>query len=679
MSIVVPVHPESADQAGPVLPRLTGIAFGGDYNPEQWSAETWIEDVRLMREAGVNLVNLGIFAWSHLEPSPGRYDFGWLDQVLELLQDAGISVDLATPTAAPPPWFFRRYPEARVVGRDGRVLGVGGRQAFCPHSPAYRAAATNITERLAERYAGHPALVLWHVHNEYGGANTHCYCETSASAFREWLRRRYVHLDDLNDAWGTAFWGQRYGDWAEIEPPLAAPMAVNPAQQLDFFRFSSDTHLDNYLAERDILRRLSPGVPVTTNFMINNCKWIDYRRWAAEVDIVANDHYLYAEQPANHIELAMSADLTRSVAGGQGWLLMEHSTSAVNWQPRNVAKRPGELLRNSMSHLARGAESALFFQWRASRSGGEKFHSAMVPHGGPRTRVWREVCDLGADLAQLDELRGTQVVADVGVVWDYQSWWALELEWRPSVDLSYLDRISAFYEATWREHLTADFVHPEDDLTPYPVLLVPSLYLTSPAAAANLAAYVRNGGTLVVSYFSGIVDEHDTVHPGGHPGALRDLLGVHVEEFLPLRKDEYVTLDDGTSGDVWAEHVVLEGAEPVRHYADGPAAGGPAVTRHQVGEGSAWYISTRLSGDDLTAVLRAAGLPHRGGLPHDLELVRRLGAEHDYLIAINHADHDATVTGTGDELFTGTRCAGELVVPAGGVRVLRSERRRMSA
>jgi beta-galactosidase len=677
MSIVVPVHSEPQDSAVPLLPRLSGIAYGGDYNPEQWSEQTWYEDVRLMREAGVNLVSVGIFAWALLEPSPGNYDFGWLDRVLELLHDADIAVDLATPTAAPPPWFFRRHPEARLVDREGRVLGVGGRQAFCPSSPAYRAAAAEITEQLAVRYAGHPALTLWHSHNEYGGVNAHCYCETSADAFRGWLRRRYRRLDDLNDAWGTSFWGQQYGDWAEIEAPRVAPSVVNPAQQLDFLRFSSDTHLDNFVAERNIIRRLSPGVPITTNFMIANCKWIDYRRWAAEVDVVSNDHYLQAELPDNHIELAMAADLTRSVADGRGWLLMEHSTSAVNWQPRNLAKRAGELGRNSMSHLARGAESVLFFQWRASRFGAEKFHSAMLPHGGTGTRIWREVCALGADLSRLDELRGTQVVADVGLVWDWPSWWALELEWRPSVDLSYRERISAFYEATWRGHLVTDFVDPEGDFSGYPLLLVPSLYLTTAAAAANLAAYVRNGGTLVVSYFSGIVNEHDAVHPGGYPGALRDVLGMTVEEFLPLREGERVSLDGGESGDVWAEHLVLDGAEAVRHYLDGPAAGGPAVTRHRFGDGTAWYISTRLTGDDLSAVLREAGLPERGALPDDLELVRRRGPAHDYLIAINHGDRDATLAEDGDELLTGMRCSGEFVVPAGGVRVLRSEQRRM--
>ncbi len=348
MSVVVPVQPDSTGRTEPVLPHLTGIAFGGDYFPEQWPEQRWHEDVALMREAGVNFVNVGIFAWSLLEPSPGNYDFGWLDRVLELLHDAGITVDLATPTAAPPPWFFRHNPQARITDRDGRILGTGGRQAFCPSSPEFRQAATAITERLAAHYAGHPAVTMWHVHNEYGGANAHCYCATCAAAFRGWLRQRYGHLDDLNDAWGTTFWGQLYGDWAEIEPPLAAPVAVNPAHQLDYFRFSSDAHLANFVAERDIIHRLAPGVPVTTNFMIKNCKWIDYRRWATEVDVVANDHYLVAERRDSHVELALAADLTRSVAGGRGWMLMEHSTSAVNWQPRNLAKRPGELRRNSL-------------------------------------------------------------------------------------------------------------------------------------------------------------------------------------------------------------------------------------------------------------------------------------------------------------------------------------------
>jgi beta-galactosidase len=669
--------------------RLDGIAYGGDYNPEQWPEHVWVEDVALMREAGVNLVSVGIFSWVLLEPAEREYDFGWLDRVLELLHGAGIAVDLATPTAAPPAWLLRRYPRIRPVTREGHVLGPGARNGFCPSSPEYGEAATRITEQLARRYGDHPAVVLWHVHNEYGGHVPACYCDSSAAAFRDWLRVHYGELSALNRAWGTAFWGQRYGEWAEIEPPRLAPAAVNPAQQLDFLRFSSDAYLDCYRRERDILRAHAPGIPVTTNFMATTCKNIDYWRWASEVDVIANDHYLKAEQPDNHIDLAMAADLTRSLAGGRPWLLMEHSTSAVNWQPRNVAKRPGELRRNSLAHFARGADGVMFFQWRAARSGAEKFHSAMVPHGGARTRVWREVVELGAELARLREVRGSRVAgsqrpraasdaagmtADVGVLWDWQSWWAMELEWRPSTDVSYLDAITGWYERLWRSHLTVDFVHPAAELGRYPLVVVPSLYLTTPEAAANLTDYARRGGTVVVSYFSGIVDAHDTVHPGDYPGALRDLLGLAVTEFLPLRRGETVSLTDGLVGDVWAEDIELRGATPAWSYLDGPVADQPAVTRHRTGAGVAWYVSTRLRGEHLDAVLRRAyadaGLTPPAA-PDGVELVRRVAGGTSYLIAINHTDRDAELPGRGDELLTGASCAGSLPVPAGAVRVLR--------
>lgn len=658
----------------PLIPRMDRIAYGGDYNPEQWPEALWTEDVTLMREAGVNLVSLGIFAWAMLEPAPGEYEFGWLDRSLDLLHSAGIAVDLATPTAAPPPWFLHRHPEAAPITREGVRLGGSARQSFCPSSPAYAAASAGITEQLARRYADHPALVLWHSHNEYGGANAYCYCETSAAAFRNWLRDRYGDLGKVNDAWGTAFWSQRYGDWDEIEPPIVAPTTVNPAQELDFFRFSSDAHLANFRRERDILHRLSPGVPVTTNFMLANCKNIDYWKWSREVDVVSNDHYLQAERPDNHIELAMCADLTRSVARGRSWLLMEHSTGGVNWQPRNLAKAAGEMRRNSLQHLARGADGILFFQWRASRYGAEKFHSAMLPHGGTASRTWRDVVSLGESLGALGELRDSRVAADVALLWDWESWWALELPWRPAA-LEFRDRQEAFYESLWRAHRTVDFAHPEADLHCYPLVIAPSSYLLSPAAADNLRRYVAGGGTLLVSYFSGIVDAHDAVHPGGHPGALGDLLGLAVEEFAPLRAAESVRLDDGRVADTWTERLELRGATAVASYADGPAAGLPAITRH----GRAFYVSTRLDAAGTAALLAtvagAAGLPAAPELPERLEVVRRRTETTEYVIAINHGETDAVVPGRGVELLTGERVADGLDVPAGEVRVLKENPR----
>ncbi len=661
---------------GPPTPvGVDGMVFGGDYNPEQWPEHVWLEDVELMRRAGVNLVSVGIHSWALLEPRPGEHDFGWLDRLLDLLHGAGIGANLATPTVAPPAWLYRAHPDIRPVDRNGVVLELGSRATFCPSAPAYRAAALGITRALALRYADHPALAMWHVHNEYGAPVGSCFCPESARAFREWLLARHGDLTALNSAWGTTFWGQRYGEWEEIEPPRASGSTVNPAQRLDFLRFCSDALLDCFRAERDALRELSPGVPVTTNFMTTNCKSVDYWRWADEVDVVANDHYLTAEADRNHVDLAMSADLTRSVAGGRPWMLMEHSTSAVNWQPRNVAKRPGEMVRNSVTHVARGADAVMFFQWRASRFGAEKFHSAMLPHSGTRSRVWHDVVRLGGHLAALRELRGSRVLADVAVLWDWESWWALELDWRPSSELDYRDRVGAFYELLWDAHLTVDFVAPGADLGGYPLVVVPSLYLTTPAAATVLTEYVRDGGTLVVSYFSGIVDANDTIHPGAHPGALRDVLGVEVEEWLPLRAGERVLLDGGAHADTWAEDVLLTGADAVVRYVDGPSAGGPAVTRHRFGAGVAWYVSTRMDRAALGLVLHDAcvdaGVDVRVDLPADVEVVRRATEDAEYLFVVNHNDHAVRVDARGTELLSGQVCDPDLLVAPGGVAVVR--------
>ncbi|MFD8227283.1 beta-galactosidase [Streptomyces massasporeus] len=662
---------------------LTGLAFGGDYNPEQWPEGVWQEDVRLMREAGVTLVSVGIFSWALLEPSPGHYDFGWLDRLLDLLHEHGIRVDLGTPTVVPPVWFYRAHPEALPVTAEGVRYEFGSRAAICHSNADYREAAASITRKLAERYGDHPALAMWHVHNEYGVPVSACYCASCAAHFRRWLATTYGTVDAVNEAWGTAFWGQRYGDFEDINPPRLTPAAVNPAQALDYKRFADATMRENFVRERDILHRLSPGVPVTTNFMtaLSQCDSVDYWAWGREVDLVTNDHYLITDGRRTHVNLAMAADLTRSVAGGAPWLLLEHSTSGVNWQPRNPAKAPGQMARNSLAHVARGSEGALFFQWRQSRRGAEKFHSAMVPHGGTDTRVWREVVELGASVEALSEIRGTRTEADVAVLWDWHSWWAQNLDWRPSVDHEARERADAFYEALYDRHLTVDFAHPEADLSRYPLVVVPALYLMTEAAGRNLKAYVENGGTLVVSYFSGIVDEHDAVHEGAYPGPLRDVLGLTVEEFSPLLPGERVrvTGPDGTelAADVWTEFVVPRGAETVLTYADGLTAGLPAVTRHSLGEGTAWYVSTRLGADGLDALLGRAGedarLAPRAELPRDVEVVRRTGPSGTYLFAVNHTGSDVKVPleAAGTELLTGEPATGRLAVPAGAVRVVR--------
>ncbi len=657
---------------------VRGLAYGGDYNPEQWPRATWRDDVALMQQAGVNLVSVGVFGWAWLQPEPGRYAFDWLDEAMDLLAEGGVRVDLATATASPPAWMGQRHPETRPVTADGTVLGHGSRQAYCPSSPVFREHAAALVEQLATRYRDHEALAMWHVGNEYACHVTCCWCDVSAAAFRVWLADRYESVDALNEAWGTAFWAQRYTELDEVLPPRATPTFANPTQLLDFRRFSSDEHLACFTAERDLLHALTPGVPVTTNFMAHSDR-VDCWAWAGELDVVSNDHYLQADQPDNHVDLAFEADTSRGLAGGRPWLLMEHSTSAVNWQPRNVPKLPGQTLRNSLQHVARGSDGALFFQWRQSRAGAEKYHSGMVPHAGADSRLWREVVQLGETLRRLEPVAGSTVDAQVALVLSWEAGWACEGATQPSDDVAYRDRAHALHAALFRQGITVDVVRPGADLSGYRLVLVPTLYLVTDAEAESMAAYVEAGGHLLVTYFSGIVDEHDHVRLGGYPGAFRDLLGVRVEEFHPLLADQSVSLvgDDGRTGrgDLWIEDLHLAGADPVLAYADGPRTGTPAVTRHTAGSGVAWYVATRTDRETTDLLLREvcddAGVTPAAVAPTGVEVVRRRDGDDTFLFVLNHTDETASVVADGTDLVTGDVVTGSVDLVPGGVAVVR--------
>lgn len=651
-----------------------GLILGCDYNPEQWDRSVWDEDVRLMNEVGVSLVAINVFGWSSINPAPGQWDFTELDAVIDLLHASGIRVNLGTGTASPPPWLTRLHPELLPVTDDGTRRYPGGRQAYCPSSPVFRAYAAELVTRVADRYADHPAVALWHVSNELGCHNALCYCEASAVAFRDWLRERYETIDALNTAWGTSFWSQRYGAWDEILPPLRALSLRNPSQLLDFQRFSSDEQLGLYRAEAAIIRDRS-SVPVTTNFMVTaHIRNLDYWSWAAEMDVVANDHYLDQRLPSPRAELSFAADLTRGLAGGAPWLLMETSTGAVNWQPYNRAKAEGELRRNVAAHVARGADGICFFQWRASAQGAEKYHSALVPHAGTDTAAWQGVRELGDMIRALRPVVGSRVHAQAAIVFSWGSWWATEGEGRPSEALSYLDQVHAAHAALSRAGLTVDVVAPGADLSAYGLVVAPCLHLVRAAEAEVFSSYVAGGGTLLVTFYSGIVDEQDRVELGGYPGAFRDLLGVSVEEFAPLFPAERVSLGSGITGSVWAERMRAVDADVVDVFADGPAAGGPALTRRRAGEGTAWYLATLPDADayrDLIVnIATGAGLPTDPTRPAGLEVVRRDGADRSFLFAINHADADAVIDAHGRDLLSGEQAEGRIVVPAGGIRII---------
>ncbi|MFD8328871.1 beta-galactosidase [Streptomyces lydicus] len=620
-----------------------GIHFGGDYNPEQWPEEVWAEDLKLMKAAHVTMVTAGIFSWAKVEPRPGQWDFGWFDRVMDGLAGAGIAVCLATMTASPPPWLSRAHPEILPEGPDGQRRWPGGRQHYCPSSPVYRAHAVRLVEQLATRYAGHPALAMWHVGNEFGCHTRQCFCDVSAEDFRHWLRVRYGSVEALNAAWSTAFWSQGYGAFDEVLPPRTAPTFPNPAQQLDYLRFSDEALRACYLAEKEVLTRLTPEVPVTTNLMPQH-KPVDAFAWAPHMDAMALDFYQDPHAPDDHIRAGYVFDLMRSARSGQPWLLLEQAPSAVNWRPRNGPKPPGAMRLWSWQAVAQGADAVLYFQWRQSLGGAEKFHSAMLPHGGTDTRIFREVAALGRELASVPDIEGSRSRAEVALLADWHSWWAVELDSKPSTALDHSRIALDHYRPLFEAGVACDVVPPQRELSGYRLVVVPNLYLLTEADAERLAAFVRGGGRLLVSFFSGIVDAHDRVHPGGYPAPLRELLGLRVEEFWPLDAGRTVGIGNGTyagRADLWSEAIDLEGAEALARFTDGDLAGRPALTRHAYGQGTAWYVGTRPEPALMRALLddvrEAAGVaPVLPGLPAGVQATVREGASGRYVFLLNH-------------------------------------------
>ena len=656
------------------------ILYGGDYNPDQWTPEIWQEDAPLMQEAGVNLVSLGIFSWTKMEPKPGVFEFAWLDQLMDLLHAHGVSVNLATPTASPPAWMVRQHPEMLPITADGVVLWHGSRRHYCPHNPDYHKYATRIARQLAQRYKDHPALAMWHVDNEYGCHVGECYCDNSTAAFRAWLKERYVTLDRLNFAWGTAFWSQIYGDWDEIQPPRRSPAHANPTQRLDWSRFSSDSWLACFEEQKAVLKAITPHIPVTTNFMGFH-KGVDYFKFARHEDVVSQDSYPDTYEPDWMAKAGIVCDLIRSVGARQPWILMEQAASQVNWRQRNAIKRPGVMRLGSYQALARGADGIMFFQWRQSRAGAEKHHSGMIPHGGTDTRVWREVKALGNELTKLDSVLSSQVDSQVAILMDWENWWALELDSKPSSDLKLFPQLYSYYKPLFDRNITIDFAHPESDLSRYKLVIAPNLYLVNDNSAKNINQFVENGGTLLMSFFSGIVDENEHIRLGGYPAPFREMLGLIVEEYAPYSETQSNTFctNDGKefASTFWSDVIHLKNAKALANFEQDYYAGNPAITHNTFGKGHAFYVGTVLENNGMEwlieHVCKTAGVqPVSVNVPAGVEILRRVNGNSSFLFVLNHSSEKVNVPieTQGLDLLTGIEMNGSVELEPSGVAVI---------
>ncbi|GGG00183.1 beta-galactosidase [Paenibacillus abyssi] len=643
--------------------KLPKIFYGGDYNPEQWPKDIWEEDVRLFKLAGINIATVNVFTWALNQPYEDTYNFGWLDEVIDNLYQNGIFVCLATGTANHPAWMAKKYPDVLSVDFEGRKRKFGFRHNSCPNSPTYKKFSKRLVQKLAERYHDHPALIIWHVNNEMG---CQCYCDTCEKEFRIWLQKRYGTLEEVNKAWNTRFWGHTFYDWDEIVLPnllsehLDREYPDKTAFQgitLDYHRFNSDSVLDRYLDEYEILRNINPNLPITTNYHGHaNYKPLDYFKWSKKVDIVAWDNYPSYDTPVS--TTAFRLDMMRGFKDGDPFMIMEQTPSQQNWQPYNSLKRPGVMRLWSYQAIARGADTVMFFQLRRSIGACEKYHGAVIEHAGhEHTRVFNEVAELGKELQLLgDQLLDSRIHGKVAIVFDWENWWGIDFSSGPSDLLDYPEQVQNYYNAFFDNNIPVDIINTDSDFSKYDLVVAPVLYMVKTGLARKIETFVANGGTFLTTFFSGIVNENDLVTLGGYPGELRELLGVWVEEIdalfpgkknrimpntkLPGFKKEYVC-------DILCDLLQPEGAEVLAEYGDDFYKGMPVITRNKFGKGEAWYIASSPEPTFLKELSKficdSKGIQPILEVPSGVEVTMREKAGRSFIFLLNHSEDSKNI------------------------------------
>lgn len=592
------------------MKKFNQVLYGGDYNPNQWSKDIWQEDQAFFKKANINSTTINVFSWAKLQPSEAVYDFSELDEIIATLAKDEKEIVLATSTAALPAWMFKHYPEVGRVDFEGRRHRFGQRHNACPNSRVYQHYVKELVSRLAQRYGQQPQVSIWHVNNEYGGE---CYCENCEKAFRVWLQEKYGTIEALNKAWNLEFWGHTVYSWDEIVVPNVLGDAMDQRNtafaglSIDYRRFMSDSMLENYKLERDTIRQYDQETPITTNLM-GTYKNLDYFKWAKEMDLVSWDNYPSFDTPWSMV--AMTHDLMRGLKH-QPFMLMEQTPSQQNWQPYNSLKKPGQMRAQSYQTMAHGADTIQFFQLRRSLGGCEKFHGAVIEHvGTTETRVFREVAQLGQELTQLSEIIGTKNVAKVGLVFDWDTYWALEYTSGPNQDLYYVDQIHHYYRYFYERNIAVEMVAPTDDFSEFELVVAPVCYMVKEGVKEAIEQFVQAGGTFVTTFMSGIVDQSDNVHLGGYPGPFRKLAGIWVEEIdaLAPSQENTIQLNDGTQGKstLLADIIHLETAESLGEYTSNFYQGQPVATKNTYGKGQVYYVGTQLDADSLATILDQA-------------------------------------------------------------------------
>ena len=677
-----------AQRFAPATPKFPHMLHGGDYNPEQWldQPEVLEEDIRLFRKAHINCVSLGISSWAKLEPEEGVYDFGWLDEIIDRLYANGIYTVLATPSGARPQWLAQKYPEVLRVRPDGLRNFYGHRQNHCYTSPLYREKVTQIDTRLAEHYANHPAVILWHISNEFGGE---CHCELCQAAFREWVQKKYGTLDKLNHAWWANFWSHTYTDWSQVHSPSPVGETSVHGLDLDWRRFVTHQTVDFMKTEIAAVKAVNPDIPVTTNMMTMYTYELNYFAFRDALDVISWDDYPEWHNPYMGNEevakdCAMTHDMMRSLQK-KPFLLMECTPNATNWQGVSKLKKPGMHQLSVIEAVAHGADSGQYFQLRQSRGSCEKFHSAVISNTGTEnTRTFREVTDIGAVLEQLsDRVYGSGTPAETAILFDTENKWALDKCQGPrNIGLDYFGNIRRNYSYFWKNGINVDIIDSTFDLSGYKLVIAPMLYLFRDGIQEKLRRFVRDGGTLVTTCFTGVVNDTDLSFLGeATEDKLSDVLGLWVEEVDSLYDCESNrTTWNGKSYSLkeLCEICHPTTCETLAVYETDFYAGKPVLTKNQFGKGVAYHVSASADTDffhalyaklaaacDLTYAIRTA-------VPDGISLTWRQSDTEKLIFVQNFGDSAAAVQldQPYENVLSGETVSGSLNIEKYGFAVL---------
>ena len=677
------------------------LLHGGDYNPDQWLKEPnkLADDINFMKQVKANAFSVGMFSWSSLEPTEGNFQFEWLDKIMDDIASIGGYVLLATPSGARPAWMSEKYPQVLRVNKHYQNMLHGGRHNHCYSSPIYRQKVHIINRKLAERYKDHPALLMWHISNEYSGQ---CFCNYCQVAFRDWLKEKYKTIEALNEAYWATFWSHTYNDFSQIEPPSPLGEEGLHALNLDWNHFVTFQTIDFYKHEIIPLREITPEIPITTNFMgeipeAHPFAGLDYAKFAKEVDVISWDAY-----PPWHNDYETTAFLASKLAflndyfytlKDKPFLILESTPSQVNWHPINKAKRPGMHMLSAVAYLAHGADSVMYFQWRKSRGSTEKLHGAVVDHdNSSNNRVFKDVQAVGEMLEKVKEIKGTNKLSNIAIMFDMENFWALgNAQGYNRKDKKYAETVHAHYKVFWDANIPVDVVTKDKDLSKYSMVIIPMMYMMDEKLINSIKSFVENGGILISTYLTGIVNETDLVHEGAFHPTLREIFGINITETDTLYPSDrnYIKLNEDENNES-VEYEVLDYcsviestcAEVLGTYTKDFYADTPAFTSNNYGEGRAYFIGARMPYNSLSCFYKHCIFDKEkeifknygyGEIPEGVSVQYRGGNGYVYLFVMNYTEEEQSINLhlTLTDVITGEVGTGKYVMKPYGVHILK--------